>query len=379
MSKRRKEPPRAGSPAETPRRVSRASSSPEITSTDRPHASRTAATKSSRFEASLTALVATIRICAAPRARARSTNSATTWVVRRMGAPPSAPRAAWPSPRRVTRWVSRSGRHSGGRASTTRRRTVLVPRSTVATRLTRTLLGRTQAQGVGEHGEHALEPERLDEHQVHSGLPQTLGIEQVAPARDQDDRSLGTEALHRAGDIEPRAFRQREVGQHDVEGASLKAREARQAVGRRLHVVARGCQGLHQQGPDLVFVLEHQDGGDVRASGRRALCGRGPGRRLHAMSRSGGKPQCHRRAPALLAADVHAAAVAADYPLDDREAESGTMRSPCREEWIEDAPPYVLAHPLPGVRDLELDSRIHAARGQAQTTTLRHGVDGVED
>ncbi len=143
MSKSTNTGPRPDSPEVTPFRVRRASSSPLTTSTRSPDSRSSRATNSARLAASRTALVATMRTRTAPRARADRVNSATAAAVRRIGSGASRPAGPCPSPSRVTRWVWRSVRQPVPSGSTTSRRTVLVPRSTVARGpLTRTGGGR---------------------------------------------------------------------------------------------------------------------------------------------------------------------------------------------------------------------------------------------
>ena len=122
------------------------------------------------------------------------------------------------------------------------------------------------ATGAGATPEHdpeprveLLEPERLG-HEVVRAAVQRLDLLPLGePCRQDHDRG------HRVAPDPPDHVQavhvgQAEVEQHDVGPARLPALERRAPVGRVLDAIAARAELAHQHRPDLVVVLDDQDG-----------------------------------------------------------------------------------------------------------------------
>src|SRR4030095_3454392 len=88
-----------------------------------------------------------------------------------------------------------------------------------------------EPERLAHHRDRALGAERLAEHEVDTVLAEPLGIEEVPPARDEDDAGPRARALDGARDGEARPLGQRQIGENDREAVALYLRRARGPVG----------------------------------------------------------------------------------------------------------------------------------------------------
>ncbi len=115
-------------------------------------------------------------------------------------------------------------------------------------------------------------------------LAETLGIEEVAPSRDEDHGCPRAHALHGARDGKTRALRKGQIGEHDVERARFDLREAGRTVTRGMHFMARSRERLDEHRAHRLLVLDHEDrrarvGRRGRNAGRQERLARGRQRR----------------------------------------------------------------------------------------------------
>ena len=287
-------PPAAPRPHEAPRRVSSASSSPLTMRGRMPGSAWRRARNALPSRACRAAAVATSRTSRAPRARARSRYRRTAASVRSTASGASVPRAASPSPRRVTAWSAHRGTSPiAGSASATRTRTVLVPRSMPGEEPRHLERAEARPRSEATVARSVSSPTGFSTTASIPWFARVCGSTRPGQPVTRTTGSRGPRPLGRAGHLEPGAARQHEVRHHEIDGLAPQEGDRLAHVARGPDEIALALEPLDQGLPHGPVVVDQQD--TTLARGARAWR---EGRPLEDPPRSGGEGAPSSPAPA---------------------------------------------------------------------------------